>query len=130
MATVEDTYTWAAVESELKTWLGVSGSAEDTQLQLWLSAVTQLADDYIGPAYTDDDGDDLPIPDRVKVGVFEGIRILRDNTRDQARGVGLRSVKTGDNTETYDSGTSDVDLHTVRKAVRGYWWYEKTNVFI
>lgn len=71
--------------AELKTLLGVSGSADDALLTLLLASAKEAADDFLqNPFYeTDPENDynykdpavELAIPSRVKLGVVEWVRV-------------------------------------------------------
>jgi hypothetical protein len=103
-----DRITWGTDESNLREYLGVD-TGEDLQLQLWLEAAVEEADLYLCPDTFQDaeTGDDLPIPSKVYLGIYEWVRVLRNTvSTNVAEGptVGAaKSIKTGDNTITYDA---------------------------
>lgn len=128
MATVSDSLTWAVVEAPLKAYLGVSGSAEDASLQLWLASATDAADRFLNNDFVDDAGSDIPIPDAVRLGVFEWIRLARQTMGASGLPIGavaVASVKTGDLSESYTTvqpgGGSGVSTDRLLDAVKEHW---------
>ena len=97
MATISELMTWSIVGSDLKSYLGVAGSAEDATLQLWLGAMTASADSYID--ITDEDDEFESLPDPVKLAVFLSVAVLRGR---HGRQDGLRAATTASLSETYD----------------------------
>jgi len=99
--------TWAAYETPLKAYLGVSGSSEDASLQMWLAAATGAADRFMNNPF---DGSSTIAPDtlptEVVLGVYEYVRGARSSLGQNARPFGLMSARTGDLSETYAAGVS------------------------
>ncbi len=125
MATMTATYTWALFEAEIKAYLGVSGSAEDVKLQLYLAAAVDQGDAFCNNFFTDDDlvtGVDVAHEPQIKLGVFEFIKILRSSTN---RGFAVTSRKTGDLSEGYAYSTriagGILETGHIMMAVAGYW---------
>ena len=91
MSTIASLMTWAACEAELKTALGISGSAEDGRLQLWLAAFAEQADSYVdGTSFTT-----LPTP--VRLAVYSAVETFRARHRSS----GLSSASTAQLSENY-----------------------------
>lgn len=126
MATAASTFTWASYGTALKAYLGVSGSSEDTNLELWLAAAAEDCDDYCGWYWTDED-DELrdETPDthsnKTKLGIYEWVRAYRSYV---LRGAGVRvgviEIKTGPLKEKYGSGGDD-GMMLARQAAAGLW---------
>ena len=121
MTTAASTYTWATYSVALKAYLGVSGSTEDTNLQLWLESAAVDCDDFVGEdAFTDDDGDPIAHPSKIKLGIFEWVKAYRARAQ-RGAGPGVTSVRTGSLAETYSNdGTPDAGA-LARAAARDLW---------
>lgn len=121
MTTAADTYTWATYATALKAYLGVSGSTEDTNLQLWLESAAVDCDDFVGEdAFTDDDGDPITHPIKVKLGIFEWVKAYRSRTL-RGAGPGVTSVRTGSLAETYSNDGAPDAAALARAAARDLW---------
>jgi hypothetical protein len=109
VSTVAELMTWALQGPALKSYLGVSGSAEDTTLALYLGAWAEAADLYL-------DGADFDtLPPTVQLAVFGAVQI----TRDQYGRGDLRSVQTKDLRETFAFAFStDASLASMRALLR------------
>lgn len=102
--------TYAANEDDLRDYIGVA-TGEDFDLELWWNSATECGDLYLGETLFDDlvTGDPLPIPNLVKLGVFEFVRVMRNakvnnTTGSSGGGVGpVKTIKTGDNSITYET---------------------------
>jgi hypothetical protein len=100
MATATSTYTWATYGAALKAYLGITGSAEDTNLTAWLAAAAADCDDYVGHDWTDDDGADVDHSALVPLGIYTWVGTMRAwHARRDAPGVA--SVTTGGWSESY-----------------------------
>jgi len=75
VATVAELMTWTLMETPLKAFLSVSGSGEDSNLQLWLGAMAAACDSHLD--ITDEDDEFTTLPDPVKLAVFMAVEILR-----------------------------------------------------
>lgn len=64
MTTVADSISWAANETELKTVLGIIGTAEDELLKLWLDDAIEAADQHLGRDF---------VPIKVRLEVQSGV---------------------------------------------------------
>ena len=116
MATVAELMTWALMQTPLKAFCGVSGSAEDSNLQLWLGAMAVAADSYLG--ITDDDDEFTTLPDPVKLAVFLAVQSLRQR---HGRPDGLSSSSTSSLSESYRVAfSSDAALAASRSLLRPY----------
>jgi hypothetical protein len=93
VSTVGDLITWALNEVELKAYLGIADTSEDTRLELWLDSATERADLYI-----DRDDFESPIQVDLKVGVYEFVKAMRSY---YLRKAGLKKAKTGMLEEEY-----------------------------
>jgi len=150
MAWLADTYTWAAFETTLKEYLGITVSTYDVRLQQWLSAVLDEADNYIGHPWLNTDtnadfpnsitplwirtrygsgvaaGGDIPPPQSVETGILDTMRmtweVLAGPT---ARPFGLTSAKTGDLSESYAVGSriagGNVSLQDIINTNKTHW---------
>jgi hypothetical protein len=119
MATAAETYIWATYGTALKAYLGISGSAEDASLTLWLAAAAEDCDDYVGPtAFVDDDGEDVTHPVKIRVGIYEWVGAMRA-WRARAERAGLASVSTGALSESYSGDREGMRL---ARAVAASFW--------
>lgn len=101
MATAVDTYTFAAVGADLKTYLGISDDSEDTNLTLWLDAAARQCDNLLkGEDFIDDDDNDVAHPAGIKLGIFEWVRAFRTWFQSN-RQADLTQKTTGPLRETY-----------------------------
>lgn len=74
MATVSELMPWSSQGTPLKAYLGVSGSSEDSNLTLWLGAMTARVDQYLDL----DEADELTaLPDPIKLAVYDAVGSLR-----------------------------------------------------
>lgn len=98
-----------------KTRLGVSGTAEDAEIQEIVDMALEAADNYVNNAFLDVDGAELPIPAIVKRGVYKLVAMEYNAGLD---GVELeaKSVKEGDVAITYNTWEERLEL------VSGSYW--------
>jgi hypothetical protein len=82
--------TWALKESALKAYLGITGTSEDTNLELWLAVMAEAADYYIEAEFA-------TLPKTVEMGVYLGVGILRGR-RDTD---GIAEIETKDLRQRY-----------------------------
>lgn len=78
--TVSAVITWADKEVALKAYLGISGTAEDTNLQLWLEASAEMADQYLERTFTYT-APEVPadaVPKNVEIGCYEFCKFIRE----------------------------------------------------
>lgn len=126
MATLVDTYTpLAVVETDLKAYLGITGTAEDPFLEGWLSAACLCGDSYIGQDFTDATGADITHPPAIRQGVFEWIRVAR-SFKQAAIAPGLTSVKTKDLAQGFAGAVtakSGVDIGEAAKMAAAPFWH-------
>ncbi len=119
MATAAETYTFATYGAALKAYLGLTGSAEDAFLTLWLASAAEDCDDFVGPtAFEDDDGVDIAHPTKIRVGIYEWVGAMRA-WRARAGQAGLASVSTGNLSESY---SADKEGARLARAVAASFW--------
>jgi hypothetical protein len=128
VTTAVDTYTWAAYEAPLKAYLGLTGSAEDAQLQLWLTSAAEDCDNYTGNDFTDADGSPITHPKSIELGIYEWVKNFR-SWYDPERNAGLSQVQTGPLREMYRGGVSGTDGSILaRSAAFPHWYPSKVDV--
>lgn len=130
MGAVSDTYTFDVVGTELRDYLCIGGRDEDPALRLWLAAATDAADRFLNNPF---DGTTslavTPIPETIKLGVFEYVRLARVSLGANGRPLGLVAKRTGDLAETYSQGGGGVGAPSssaaladaLFDAVKGFW---------
>lgn len=123
MTTVADSVSWDTHEDELKSYLGVSGSAEDTRLESLLRLAVAQADLFIDGDLEDYDD----APQLVVDGVFEFVRLTREEDELAARTAGTTSVKTRDLQENYAALSQPV-IEDILRQVGSYWWPYKLEI--
>ena len=149
MAWLADTYTWAAFGAELKTYLGITGSADDVRLEGWLTSAVAAADSYVGHPWLNQEenedypssitplrirtrygvgiaeGGDIPPPDAVRQGLLEWCRMAWEVFGPTPRPFGLTNAKTGDLSESYAVGTrvrgGNVSLQDITDTIKPHW---------
>lgn len=99
----------------VKARLGVSGTAEDDLIQEILDASQEEADDYLNNPFEDADGVELPIPSRVKRGIYKLIA-MEYNVGDDGVELEAKSVKEGDIALGLRTWEERADMVTTR-----YW---------
>jgi hypothetical protein len=111
MATVSSLATFTALGTSLKSYLGISGSAEDSMLTLWLGAAASAADLYLdGTSFN-------TLPADVQLALFMAVQVWRSRSASD----GLRSARTKDLQEDYASAyISDAALGMMRPLLRPY----------
>lgn len=122
MTTAVDTYTWALYEAPLKAYLGVTGTAEDDNLQLWLTAAAEDCDFYTGNDFTDGDGDPITHPVSIRVGIYEWVKHFR-SWYDPNRNAGATEISTGPLREKYQGGNVGTDGSILARAAAQPHWY-------
>lgn len=131
MARVSEVFTWSAMGAELKGYLRVTDASEDVTLQLWWESALELADTYLGDPFTRD-GQDLPIPSSIKLGLFELIRVMRGELGADGRPFGVTAVRTGDLSESYAAGAVGgvTTAERLLEHAAGYWfpWREDISI--
>ncbi len=75
--------------------------SEDPNLEPWFNTAIQQLDIWLDNPFVDDAGDDLALPEAVRLAVHEYVKVLRERYPKQA---GTTSVKTGQLAETYGKG--------------------------
>lgn len=119
MATAVDTYTFAAEGAALKTYLGITGTAEDTNLTLWLAAAARKCDNLLkGEDFVDDDGNDVAHPAGIRLGVYEWVRAFRTWFQSE-RQSDLTQRTTGPLRETYRADRVGAQVAT--EAAAHHW---------
>jgi len=116
MTTLVETFTWAAYETQLKAEFGITDASQDSKLRRELRLAALGGDAYIGCRWPGD----TPIPTDDLDTLFGGIIAYIDKLRaTEGMTDGLRSVKTGDLSETYGR-----DVNTARSALSAAatWW--------
>jgi hypothetical protein len=127
MATAASTYTWAAYEATLKAYLGISGTSEDTNLELWLSVAAADCDAFVRWAWVDPDtGNDVQHGPGVWMGIAEWVRNFRYYFQRNSMS-GIRSKRTGALHETYDASTG---FRLARAAAQELWWPDARTVWL
>lgn len=106
MAKLVDALLFATYETDLKAYLGITGTSEDTWLSRWWNAACVDGDRYLGEPFTDADGNDLPIPEGVVQGVYEWVRMMR-SFYVSAASPGVASVKTGDLSQNFTTNAAN-----------------------
>lgn len=125
-----DTYTWAATETELKSYLGITAATaeEDARLELWLATAAETCDHYTGNEFVDDEGVDIPHPSGIKVGIFEYVGAVR-SWYNPLRNAGAVEVQTGPLREKYRGGNEGTTGAALGAAAGvEYWWPSKVDV--
>lgn len=126
MATAVDTYTFAAEGAALKLYLGITGTAEDTNLELWLDAAARKCDNLLkGEDFVDEDDVDIPHPAGIRLGVYEWVRAFRQwfKTNRQAD---TTQKTTGPLRETFRADQVGVTLAT--SAAAHHWLDESDDI--
>jgi hypothetical protein len=78
VANLADTYSWAADETDLKAWLGVTSTTEDAELERWYNVAIAFGDNSgLVNDFTDSDGDDETHPAGIQEGLFEYVKAAR-----------------------------------------------------
>jgi hypothetical protein len=122
MATAVETYTWAAYEAGLKAYLGVVGTAEDANLQLWLESAAEDCDNYTENDFTDDAGGDITHPKNILLGIYEWVKHFR-SWYDPNRNSGAVEIQTGPLREKYQGGNMGTDGSILARAAAYPHWY-------
>lgn len=117
MSTLAATYSWATDEAALKTYLGISGSTEDAQLQPWYEAAIEHGDHYLGNPFVDSDGDDVTHPVGIRLGLYHFVQATRVFFRGNAK-PGMIESKTGQVSEKYSLAAA----LTPALAAAVIWW--------
>ncbi len=122
MTTLVEHVTWASYETELKSFLGVTGVGEDINLEMWLDAAAEMGDAFIDVDFVDDDGNDADPPVNTVIGCFAYVKGIRDATN---RNLMHTEVKTASLMEKYINpagATSASSVHAIAlRAARPYW---------
>lgn len=109
---------------DLKAYLGIDKAdlSEDARLRAWFLSAIEKGDKYLDESYTDSAGADLPLPETVRVGVWEFVKAIREG---YLREAGIRSAKTDRMAESYakDGFGGMIGL----KAALIWWFSEKNN---
>lgn len=142
MAYLKDTWDWAALETELKDYLGITGSSEDANLQKLLLAALRAGDQFCNNPWTISDtpeymwgtesGDDVIPPDDVKLGVFEWMRENRARIALPIAPSGTTPTtrKTGDLSEGYALHSRPWEAGGPPKTWRDYWYPYRMDLFL
>jgi len=116
MATVASFCTWALQETGLKAFLGVVGTAEDLNLQLYLAAAAETADQYLDLT-TAEIALFTTLPEMVRLAVYSGVRAWRFRSNNS----GLMEAKTKDLTEKFSSAfAADAAMGDMRTLLRPF----------
>jgi plasmid replication initiation protein len=120
-STVSQLATWALLGSSLKAYLGISGSGEDAQLQLWLAASAEMADQYLDGALFDS------LPASVEQALYDVVRLHRSRQDND----GVARAKTNDLEVGYGVTGATVAtqaLRTLRMWLRPYKSHRELDV--
>jgi len=118
VATAVSTYTWAEYKTDIKSYLGISGDDEDTELTVWLTAAAEDFDDFTNNTFVDDAGEDITHPTKVWLGIAEWVRAARERHQWTVSS-GIKSVRTGALSESYGDRTQAIAL---ARAAAYPWW--------
>lgn len=119
MAKLREGVTFAVYGADLKTYLGITGTAEDALLEPWLLAACSAGDSYMKNAF-EGSPDTTPYPPEVLTGCYEWVRVVRSYY--QAGAIdGTGSVKTGDLTESFGGAGLQTDK-AARAAAQKFWY--------
>lgn len=118
MTTLAEYVTWATFESKLKTYLGVTGTAEDTQLEWYLEISAEMGDHYLGREFLDSAGGDIDPPQNTVIGCFAYVKGIRDFQRHDGA---VTEKKTASLTEKYGNIAKDGGQDLALRQARPFW---------
>ncbi len=99
MGAVVDRLTITLLEMKVLLGMDALDTSLDTSLALLIAAGKELADQYLNNPFLDADGDELPIPAAIKLGLVDFIQSELDRPPE-----GAVYVKTGDIAVRYRDG--------------------------
>lgn len=128
MATAVETFTWDPHEAALKLWLGITGTAEDTHLTLWLAAAAKDCDDFCGWKFTNLDGDEVDATPTdpsanplITLGIYEWVAAARAMKTSEAS-KGIQAARTGPISTQYAGGVSGMNAAVLARRVTAPFW--------
>lgn len=121
MATLANTYNWAADQGAVKAYLGITDASFDTVLELFYGSSIELGDLYLDNPFTDDDGVDVTHPISIRLGLYEFTNNMLEQRTSIKPGVG--AIKEGDVQITYGFNLiRDYFQGALPPPVRRYWF--------
>ena len=93
MATLAQTYSWAADEADVKAFLDITDTDLDVLLELFYGSAIERGDLYLDNPFEDENGLDVTHPVSIKLGLYEWVSNM---IKARELEPGLLAVKEGD----------------------------------
>lgn len=112
MADVQTSFVWSERTKLLIEGIVGRSDIPNTLLELYFDTAVGVADKYLNNDFTDDCGDDLPLPAAIKRGVGELVKLyVQDNERD----LSVKSVSNLNVSVTYGTSAAQDEQETLVK---------------
>lgn len=117
MTTLAEHVTWSTYEDLLKIHVGVTGTAEDIQLEFWLEAAAERGDEYLDREF---DADNLPVdvPKNAALGCLFYVKALRAASLIDSN---IIEKKTASLTRKFANAHDKKFQSAALRAARPYW---------